>query len=91
MSSYGRSGTESLLIVAEVLDLVVVVVEQPAEVELVVVLGLELDGVRLLGALLPEHHLALARVVVNRDGVADVVAEGSHLVVLGRVDRGPGA
>lgn len=79
----------SLVIVADVLDLIVIVVEQPAEVKLIVVLGLELDRVVLLGALLPEDQPALRWVVVHRDDVALAVAERDHRVVLGRVDRGP--
>lgn len=45
----------SLIIIADELDFVVVVVEQPAEVELVVIFLLELDCVVLLGSLLAEY------------------------------------
>jgi hypothetical protein len=80
----------SLLIVPDVLDLVIVVVEKPAEIQLVVVLHLELDGVDLLSPLLAENQLRLGRVVVNRDHVALTVAERDDRVVLGCVDGGPG-
>lgn len=80
----------SLIIIADELDLVVVVVEQPAEVELVVVLLLELDRVVLLRSLLAEHQLGLGRVVLQSYDVALVVAEGDHRVVLRGVDGGPG-
>jgi len=73
----------SLFVVAQVLDFVVVVVKQAAQIELVVILGLELYGVTLFCALLPEDHLVLVGVVVHGDGVAHVVAEGVDGVVLG--------
>jgi hypothetical protein len=79
----------SLLVVAEVLDFVVVVIEEGAEVEFIVVLDLKLDGVAFLPSLAPEGHLVLDGIVVDGNGIPHVVAEGHHLVVLGRVDRRP--
>lgn len=77
----------SLIIIPDELDLVVVVVEQPAEIELVIVLLLELDRVVLLGALLAEHQLEFSWIVLQSYYVALVVAEGNHCVVLRAVDR----
>ncbi len=79
--------TESFLIITQILNLIVVVVEQPAQMQFVVVFGLELDGVALLRPLLAEHHLILVGVVVHCDSVSHVVAEGIHGIVFGGVDR----
>ena len=79
----------SLIIIADELDLVVVVVEQSTQVELVIVLLLELDRVVLLRSLLAEHQLGLGRIVLEGDDVALVVAECDDCVVLCGVDGGP--
>lgn len=77
---------QSLFVVADVLDLVVVIVEKSTKIELVVVLCLELDGVSLLCPLLLEYQLHLSWIVVYSDCVPLVVAEGDHCVVFCRID-----
>lgn len=79
----------SLIIIADELDLVVVVVEQPTQVELVIVLLLELNRVVLLRSLLAEHQLGFGRIVLEGDDVTLVVAECDDCVVLCGVDGGP--
>ena len=73
----------------QILDLIVVIVEQPAQIQLVIFFGLELNCVALLGTFLPKYHLILTRVVFHCHNVSHVVTEGVDSIVLGRVDRRP--
>lgn len=75
-----------------ILDLVVGVVEQGTQTQIVVLLPLEVDGVgvRVLTALLLEHHLGVDGVVMNNNHVVLVKREGGDDVVVGAIDGGPG-
>jgi hypothetical protein len=75
----------SFLVVPQVLNLVVVVIKQSAEIQLVVVFDLEFNRVALFRPLLSKDHLGVIRIILDCDCVSHEKAEGVDGVVFSRV------
>ena len=77
------------IILPQKFDFIIVVIEQPAKIQLIIVLHLELNRMRLISTLLLEHHLALIWLITHHNCVVLRVMEGCHHVVLRTVNRWP--
>lgn len=75
----------NLIGIAQELDLVIIVVEKPTQIQLIAFHRLKLKGMRLLCALFLEHNFALIRIIGHQDYIILEVVECCHNVVLGRV------
>ena len=73
---YVLNNAQSLFLVSEVFQLIVVVVKKPTKMKLVIILDLDFQSVSILCSLSSENNLRLYWVVLHSHRIVHVVVEG---------------